>query len=232
MKSMTFMCFIGGHSLASFNAIVSGSRFPQTVQHDLDLLDQFSKLVKPGGQVRIVQAVSGNDGLVTSAKLTSLIKLAGLVNVQEPKPVQISEAEKEEIKDVLNANEFDLVEITCMVPQFATGSSAKLSFASKLKKPEKKVWSLVDSDVEDGEDLINEDDLLNEEDLAKPDQASLRVCGTTGKRKACKDCSCGLAEELSEGKEPTKKSFTSSCGSVSSSTFISENISWSFLTIF
>ena len=39
------------------------------------------------------------------------------------------------------------------------------------------------------------------------------VCGTTGKRKACKDCSCGLAEELADGKEVTKKSVTSSCGS-------------------
>ena len=28
-----------------------------------------------------------------------------------------------------------------------------------------------------------------------------RVCGTTGKRKACKDCSCGLREELDAGKE-------------------------------
>ena len=41
------------------------------------------------------------------------------------------------------------------------------------------------------------------------------VCGTTGKRKACKDCSCGLAEELDAGKPPKTKSVTSSCGSVS-----------------
>ena len=42
------------------------------------------------------------------------------------------------------------------------------------------------------------------------------VCGTTGKRKACKDCSCGLAEELEAGQteKPAVKSATSSCGSV------------------
>ena len=39
------------------------------------------------------------------------------------------------------------------------------------------------------------------------------MCGTTGKRKACKDCSCGLKEELDSGKEIKKKDFTSSCGS-------------------
>ena len=44
------------------------------------------------------------------------------------------------------------------------------------------------------------------------------VCGTTGKRKACKDCSCGLAEELeaekNQGKVKTENA-KSSCGSVS-----------------
>lgn len=79
--------------------------------------------------------------------------------------------------------------ITASKPKFAIGSSAKLN----LKKPT--VWKLDDED-EDGEDLIDPDDLLDEDDLIKPDPTSLRVCGTTGKRKACKDCSCGLAEEL------------------------------------
>lgn len=43
------------------------------------------------------------------------------------------------------------------------------------------------------------------------------MCGTTGERKACKNCSCGLKEELDaedqEKKDEAKKDFKSSCGS-------------------
>lgn len=101
-------------------------------------------------------------------------------------------------------------------PNYEVGSKAKLSFAKKPATTPNKVWKL---DVDDDDEMINADDLLDEEDKLKPTSESLRVCSTTGKRKACKDCSCGLAEELdAEAKgqnidpNPTQKS---SCGSVS-----------------
>ena len=47
----------------SFDMIKSGVRFPQTVQHDIDLLGQLCELSKPGGQVKIVQAVVANEGI-------------------------------------------------------------------------------------------------------------------------------------------------------------------------
>lgn len=101
-------------------------------------------------------------------------------------------------------------------PNYEVGSKAKLSFGKKPAAESSKVWKL---DVDDDDEMINADDLLDEEDKQKPTEDSLRVCATTGKRKACKDCSCGLAEELdseSKGKNvdpnPTQKS---SCGSVS-----------------
>lgn len=46
----------------------------------------------------------------------------------------------------------------------------------------------------------------------------IAVCGTTGKRKACKDCSCGLAEELN-GAATQPKTANSSCGSVRTEKF-------------
>lgn len=96
-------------------------------------------------------------------------------------------------------------------PKYELGSSAQLNIQKKANA----VWKLNDDD--DG-DLIDPDSLLDEDDLKKPDSDSLRVCGTTGKRKACKDCSCGLAEELAAEKNravgaPNTETAKSSCGS-------------------
>lgn len=105
--------------------------------------------------------------------------------------------------------------LVCEKPNYNVGSSSKLSFAAV--KPDKSkisaIWKIDSDDVED-EEMINSDDLLDEADLEKPDPSSLRVCGTTGKRKACKDCSCGLAEELAADKPVTNGTTQkSSCGS-------------------
>lgn len=58
---------------------------------------------------------------------------------------------------------------------------------------------------------------------SKCENVHLLVCGTTGKRKACKDCSCGLADELAaENKQKAAtENAKSSCGSVSGSIFLS-----------
>uniref|UniRef100_A0A336MID5 Anamorsin homolog n=1 Tax=Culicoides sonorensis TaxID=179676 RepID=A0A336MID5_CULSO len=94
-------------------------------------------------------------------------------------------------------------------PNYEVGSVAKLSLTPKSKETVAKVWKLDDTEEDD---LINPDDLLDEADKEMPDPSSLRVCGTTGKRKACKDCSCGLAEELG-GEAPKNEIQKSSCGS-------------------
>ena len=48
--------------------------------------------------------------------------------------------------------------------------------------PRADVWTLEDIE-DDTVELMDDSELLNEEDLAKPDPASLRVCGTTGEMK-------------------------------------------------
>ncbi|XP_013103474.2 anamorsin homolog [Stomoxys calcitrans] len=170
-------------------ASYANASFDLLVIENAQLTDAFGKLLqllKPKGKLHLLSYVGSTESILQE------LKLSGFLN--------------NTTKDGT---------ITGEKPGYETGSAVKLSFAKA--KPHQKpaaVWK-IDGD-EDEEDLINEDDLLDEEDKKKPDPESLRVCGTTGKRKACKDCSCGLAEELEAEKQNTKvetKNAKSSCGS-------------------
>ncbi|XP_060644516.1 anamorsin homolog [Drosophila nasuta] len=123
----------------------------------------------------------------TAASLLQEIKLSGFINCSEDSEANTLTAEK---------------------PGYETGSSARLSFAKKSSGVN--VWKISGDD----EELIDEEGLLDEEDKQKPDPAGLRVCSTTGKRKACKNCSCGLAEELESEKsaKAATENVKSSCG--------------------
>lgn len=219
---------MGGHTPASFDKICSGVHPPYSVRHDIDLLGELAKLGKPGAKVNICEAVLDQEDasgkLKSQAQLISQLKLGGLVHLQDPVEVELNDEMRVETREALGLGPeltFKILQIECQVPNFLAGSSRPLSFASKINTVPKsdesskaQVWSL---NLDDEEvDLVDPDTLLDQDDLTKPDPSSLRVCGTTGQRKACKDCSCGLREELesSDGKEPqTKKSVTSSCGS-------------------
>ncbi|XP_016334562.1 anamorsin-like, partial [Sinocyclocheilus anshuiensis] len=80
-------------------------------------------------------------------------------------------------------------------------------------------WTLSVNDMDDDDvDLIDSDALLDADDLKKPDPSSLKAsCGddSNKKKKACKNCACGLAEELEKGSTATPKASQpkSACGS-------------------
>jgi len=145
------------------------------------------------------------------------------LNLVKPKgKVVFSSASNEELQSLLVLSGFVNVKfveannyIVSEKPNYEVGASMKLSFGKKPAPQASKVWKL---DMDDDDEMINADDLLDEEDKQKPTSESLRVCSTTGKRKACKDCSCGLADELeaevkgtSIDPNPTQKSSCGSC---------------------
>ncbi|KAK3903840.1 cytokine-induced anti-apoptosis inhibitor 1, Fe-S biogenesis-domain-containing protein [Staphylotrichum tortipilum] len=64
----------------------------------------------------------------------------------------------------------------------------------------------LDLDAEDDEDVIDEDTLLTEEDLRRPIQQPPECAPQPGKkRRACKDCTCGLAARM-EAEDKARRS--------------------------
>lgn len=191
------------HPHSFYDAILSNHLAPYSVAHSFELLSEIVNLLKPSG------ILYGRDKSLQS--IQTHLTLAGFCNI--------------------TLSSEDPTSFLASKPSFEMGSSSKLSFA----KPS--VWTLSNSLKDEEVELIDQDELLEDSDFLKPAAESLRgklfvyvcilisvnssnlfiVCGTTGKRKACKDCSCGLAEELAveNGKQTIEVKATSSCGSVS-----------------
>ncbi|XP_039031364.1 anamorsin homolog [Hibiscus syriacus] len=89
----------------------------------------------------------------------------------------------------LDAEHFQLaraVGIKAKKPSWKIGSS----FAIK-----KTVKNPLKIQMDDDSDLIDEDSLLTEEDLKKPQLPTVGDCEVGSTRKACKNCTCGRAEQ-------------------------------------
>lgn len=215
---------LSSHPESSFDVVLSGMMLPSFLVHSLDILAEIARILKPSGKVTLAEPAGTSGDLRPPEKLVSALKLSGFVDISVPKELNLttddSTAFKQKFRDV------KVIQISAFKPSFDVGASSQLplSFGSKaaLKPKVKdenvtKFWTLSAQDIDDEEiDILDSDTLLDEEDLRKPDPASLKSdCGTNkaGKKKACKNCTCGLAEELDQGKKPEKETLTSSCGS-------------------
>jgi hypothetical protein len=154
-----------------FDAVLGMSERPYSGTY----LQQLLRVVKPGGRI-CAQTVKGSS-------FPKELLFAGFVDVT----AQSSDA--------------DGVEVIATKPN-ATGV-AKLSFLKRKSPPAAKAaassaWTLAADDLNDDDiELEDEDDLLARETVkvAKTDPAE---CGPKGTKKACKNCSCGRAEEEEE----------------------------------
>lgn len=181
----------GGYAAASFDLVLT-CLAPSTLSPYSDtLLSRVLTVLRPGGRFSVSHAP---ESIIRSLTLAGFVRCSG--------------------GDAGSDNT-----VLAYKPQYEVGSSVALKLGSSgqnVPGTDTRVWTL-GSTVDD--DLMGDDELLSSEDLIKPDPQSLRVCGTTGRRKACKDCSCGLAEELaaeSSGANTTSTSNNaakSSCGS-------------------
>lgn len=197
------MLLKSSHAAEKFDIAFVGFLYRE--KHSSEILGEIARILKPGGKLIIREPVSQSEqetSYRSTEKLKSSLVLSGFINISDSK-----ESSQNGPKETC--------EIHCFTPEFKFGSVAQLKLPQALGVPKTnaeaaQVWTLSATDALDDVELLDSDQLLDEEDLKIPDPSSLRVCGTTGKRKACKNCSCGLAEELAERKPATE--VKSSCG--------------------
>jgi hypothetical protein len=104
--------------------------------------------------------------------------------------------------------------LVCQRPEWALGTTAKLNLTSSSSNPVKSTKVMMTNLAED--DLIDENALLEESVVPVNNKEFDCGTGNDGKKRACKDCTCGLAEgkEASVPKTNEEKIVkASSCGS-------------------
>ena len=157
-----------------------------------DLMAHLYRVVVPNGKV-VVEGVSDRErGQIVANEM----KILGFVDIMAA-------------KDPASGERF----VVCQKPNIIIGNKAKISIAGSES------WKVDTNDLAD-EDLIDESSLLNDGIVVQSEQFDCGE-GSAGKKRACKNCSCGLAEveaaeetkARAEGREVQTVTKTSSCGS-------------------
>jgi len=182
----------------SLNTTFDGILSINSSGHNSQQLTQLVKHLKPGSTLVIRDPLQSQEKDVFMA-----LTIAGAVDVQKKSHEKF-------------------LEFVCVKPDWQIGSAQVLNRKKKAspaqneqqQKPvASKVWTLGSDDITEG-DLEDENKLLEQEDLIIPKKKLPDDCETGPRKKACKNCSCGRAEEELKSKPKEETSLPkSSCGS-------------------
>lgn len=151
---------------ASLDVIISALQSLDIV--DGQLLEEINRVLKPSGKIAVQLSPMPSEHL-DQISLQRQLLLAGFVEVE---PLESKDSSQSLI-------------IVGKKASWTVGSV----FAIKKAKTLPKLM------MDDESDLIDEDSLLTEEDLKKPQVPAVSDCEVGRTRKACKNCTCGRAEE-------------------------------------
>ncbi|KAJ6851806.1 anamorsin-like protein isoform X2 [Iris pallida] len=158
----------------SMDIIISVSNTLELVQEQL--LEEIGRVLKPGGKVLVQTSVAPTEGAdKQKSALERKLLMAGFLEVQ-----------------ALETRPFLPLEGTQSVTIKGKKASWTVGSSFSIKKVTKTVPKI---QIDDESDLIDEDSLLTEEDLKKPELPPVGDCEVGSTRKACKNCTCGRAEE-------------------------------------
>ncbi|XP_072278828.1 anamorsin isoform X2 [Pyxicephalus adspersus] len=221
---------MSAHRDSSFDVALLGLVPGSRTVHSAEVLADAARILKPGGSLVIQEVVDlradGSGRLRSPDLLFSALTLSGMIGVTQMLQKSLSDQQAQSVKETLSYPGTDLaiVRVLATKPNYEVGSSRQLSLSNRAVtgKPAvdpatAKLWTLSANDMNDDDDLLDSDELLDEDDLKKPLPSTLRAsgCGDNAekKRKACKNCTCGLAEELEEEKRSSApKPAPSACG--------------------
>jgi len=203
-----------------FDGVLSISSLPHTTK----ALSEISRVLKPGGTFVIREPLLKEGSEIiksifrTEKQVFLALVLGGFVDIQTKTITENAEEIKkivenlsldQQTKEHLR-NNLRVIEITSLKPEFEIGASIATKLPKKQEIVKKQVWTLPEDDIIVEEELEDEDALLDEEDLLAPKKDDCEV-EKGGKKKACKNCTCGRKEGTTTKPEPQIKSSCGNC---------------------
>ncbi|KAG2220871.1 hypothetical protein INT45_004039 [Circinella minor] len=207
-------------SKSSYNKIYSNAIPPINSVHTPQVLSRFLSTLIANGTLVLFEPVALEDLDASlcpvtrkEADLVSLLKLTGFVDVNVTSVEPVSDADLAEFVKAWGAvrveqgvgalsGKLGVARIEVKKPAYEVGQKMTLNFRKKktAETPaatKKSVWTVSGNDDNGEDELEDEDALLDDDDLVKPSKESLARpddCEMVdGRRKACKNCTCGRA---------------------------------------